>query len=114
MKRMHPFKLNQSGVDKMKMKILFFLVAFFYLVVPSVVLSQYVFEDPCEPSEMIPGDLNGDDIVDTDDLNIVLGCFGQTVAANPACAIADVAPPPDGDGFINILDISYIGSLFTQ
>ncbi len=61
----------------------------------------------------VPGDIDGDDDVDQDDLGIVVNCFGQFVADNPDCAIADVAPPPDGDGIINILDISFVGSNFT-
>ncbi len=67
------------------------------------------------PSAPIPGpaDLDGDGDVDVDDIGIVVSCFGQFVADNPACAIADVAPPPNGDGVINILDISFVGSNFT-
>ena len=61
----------------------------------------------------VPGDLDGDGDVDQDDLGIVVNCFGQFVADNPDCAIADVAPPPNGDGVINILDISFVGSNFT-
>ena len=49
-----------------------------------------------------PGDVDGDGIaVDIDDLLDVIACFGQTVAGNPDCAIADVAPPPSGDGIVN-------------
>ncbi len=51
--------------------------------------------------------------MDIDDLQIVVDCFGQFVVDNPDCAIADVAPPPDGDGVVNILDISFVGSNFT-
>jgi len=60
-----------------------------------------------------PGDLNGDGDVDQDDLGIVLNCFGQVVADNPDCAIADVAPPPDGGGVITMLHVSLGGSHFT-
>jgi len=59
----------------------------------------------------LDGDLNGDGVVDIDDLAIAISCFGQSVATNPPCAIADVAPPPDG--LVNILDVSFIGSNFT-
>jgi len=59
------------------------------------------------------GDLDDDGDVDRDDLNIVVGCFGQTAPLAPPCDAADVAPPPDGDGVINILDISFVGSNFT-
>ena len=58
-----------------------------------------------------PGDLDGDGDVDQDDLGIVVSCFGQFVADNPDCAIADVAPPPDG--VVNILDVSFVVSNFT-
>ena len=61
----------------------------------------------------MPGDVDGDGVVDMDDLGIVFGCFGQLVADNPECAIADVAPPPDGDGVINILDVSFVASNLT-
>ena len=40
------------------------------------------------------------------------GGSGKTIVAS-VLAIADVAPPPDGDGVINILDISFVGSNFT-
>ena len=60
-----------------------------------------------------PGDLDGDGNVDMDDLGIVVSCFGQTAPLAPPCDAADVAPPPDGDGVINILDISFVGSNFT-
>ena len=61
----------------------------------------------------IDGDIDGDGDVDMDDLLIVVGCFGQLVANNPDCARADVASPPDGDGVINILDVSFVASNFT-
>ena len=51
--------------------------------------------------------------VDVDDLQLVVDCFGQFVVDNPDCAIADVALPPAGDGIINILDVSFVGSHFT-
>ena len=60
------------------------------------------------------GDLDDDGDVDMDDLNIVASCFGQMVDANPACEFADVAPPPDGDGVINILDVSFVVNNFTE
>ncbi len=53
--------------------------------------------------------LDDDGAVDQDDLGIVVNCFGQVVAENPGCTIADVAPPPDGDGVVNILDVSFVG-----
>ncbi len=61
----------------------------------------------------VPGDLNGDGVVDMDDLNDVVSCFGQAAPLTPPCDFADVASPPDGDGVINILDISFVGSNFT-
>ncbi len=51
--------------------------------------------------------------MDVDDLQLVVDCFGQFVVDNPDCAIADVALPPAGDGIINILDVSFVGSHFT-
>ncbi len=57
----------------------------------------------------VPGDLTDDGQVNEDDLNVVLSYFGQTVAANSGCASADV----NADGVINILDVSFVGSLFT-
>jgi len=62
---------------------------------------------------IIPGDIDGDSDVDRDDLGIVVSCFGQTAPLTPPCDAADVAPPPDGDGVVNILDISFVGSNFT-
>ena len=61
----------------------------------------------------IPSDLDGDGDVDMDDLDVVVSCSGQTAPLVPPCDAADVAPPPDGDGVINILDISFVGSNFT-
>ncbi len=61
----------------------------------------------------IPGNLDGDSDVDMDDLMIVVGCFGQSAPLAPPCDAADLAPPPSGDGVINILDLSFVGSNFT-
>ena len=62
------------------------------------------------PPQAIPGDLDGDGDVDYDDLRIVSACFGQTPAANPDCAIADL----NDDGIVNILDISLMGRYLTK
>ncbi len=60
----------------------------------------------------LPDDLNGDvdrsGCVDTTDLDMVISCFGQTAPLFPPCDDADVAPPPEGDGVVNILDISFV------
>ncbi len=69
--------------------------------------------DNITTAEATPGDLDGDGDVDMDDLNSVVGCFGQTAPLVPPCDAADVAPPPAGNGVVNILDISFVGSNFT-
>ena len=66
-----------------------------------------------DPGTGIPGDLDGDSDVGRADLDIVISCFGRVSPLFPPCDDADVAPPPDGDGVINILDISFVGSSFT-
>ncbi len=62
-----------------------------------------------EPSGL-DGDVDGSGCVDTTDLDIVVSCFGQTAPLFPPCDDADVSPPPNGDGIVNILDISLVGS----
>ena len=58
----------------------------------------------------IPGDVDDSGCVDMADINIVVGCFGQTTPLSPPCDAADASPAPDGDGNVNILDVSYVGS----
>ncbi len=60
-----------------------------------------------------PADLDGNSVVNMADLMIVVSCFGQSAPLVPPCDAADLAPPPSGDGVINILDISFVGSNFT-
>jgi len=52
-----------------------------------------------------PWDVNGDLIVDQDDVDFVAGCFGQVPSVNPACQPADVVV----DDLVNILDESLVG-----
>ena len=49
------------------------------------------------------------DCVDETDISIVLGCFGQTAPLFSPCDDADASPAPDGDGAVNILDLTYVG-----
>ena len=56
-------------------------------------------------------DLNGNGILNNADLNIITGCFGSTLSK---CRVADLAPPPDGDGVIDILDFSYAQSILAN
>ena len=56
-------------------------------------------------------DLNGNGLLNNADLNIISGCFGSTLSK---CRVADLAPPPDGDGVIDILDFSYAQSILAN
>lgn len=73
------------------------------------IATEIAFTGVQEPEE-IPGDLNGDGVVNMADVQVVVACFGQTVTSNPDCAIADV----NNDGLVNILDVSFVVSNFTQ
>ena len=56
-------------------------------------------------------DLNGNGILNNADLNIITNCIGSTLSK---CRVADLAPPPDGDGVIDILDFSYAQSILAN
>lgn len=60
---------------------------------------------------LIPGDLNGDNQIDSDDWNMVVrNCFGKSVATTPPCVTADL----NFDGMVNETDVNiitnYLGS----
>jgi len=55
----------------------------------------------------VPGDLNGDGIVDRTDLKIILSHMNQPAAVCPECDL-------DGDGMIKGLDVKKLVSLFTR
>jgi hypothetical protein len=73
-------------------------------------------QDACpslEPTpwvETVVGDLDGNGDVDFDDLDTVVGCLDQDPISNPACEIADLFPPSQGDGIIDIFDLQFVGS----
>lgn len=56
---------------------------------------------PCPEVEPCPGDANGDGVVDTDDLGILLGAFGGTT---------EPGTPPDfnGDGVLDTADLGIL------
>ena len=58
----------------------------------------------------IPGDINGDDVVDVVDLGLVGGQWG-TAGADPFNA--DIAPVPDGDGIVDVADLGVVGANWT-
>jgi predicted secreted protein/N-acetylneuraminic acid mutarotase len=53
-------------------------------------------------------DFNGDGVVDLDDLVIMIECYGTD---EPLC---DIAPPPEGDGIVNRLDLELFLSYWEQ
>ena len=57
--------------------------------------------------EPVPGDLNGDGIVDRTDLKIILSHMNQPAAVCPECDL-------DGDGMITGLDVKKLVLLFTR
>lgn len=58
------------------------------------------------PSTSVPGDTNGDSLVNVTDLLAVIGSWGACPAPPAACS-GDVAPlgPPIGDGSVNVTDL---------
>jgi hypothetical protein len=55
----------------------------------------------CTP---LPGDINGDGIVNVIDLLAAINAWGPCPPPPSPCA-ADIAPAPDGDGNVNVLDL---------
>lgn len=52
----------------------------------------------------VPGDINGDGVVNVSDLLAVINAWGPCPAPPQSCP-ADVAPPPNGDGVVNVSDL---------
>ncbi|MFU8828904.1 MAG: GC-type dockerin domain-anchored protein, partial [Phycisphaerales bacterium] len=53
-------------------------------------------------TQSIPGDVNGDGVVDLADLNLVLANFGQETSEGDA----------NGDGFVDLADLNLVLSAF--
>ena len=87
-------------------------VQFRLALVATVLLLQISFHTAHASVSTLGGDVDGNGEVETTDLDMVISCFGQTAPLLPPCDDADVAPPPDGDGMVNLLDILLVGSNF--
>ena len=87
-------------------------VQFRLALVATVLLLQISFHTAHARVSTLVGDVDGNGEVETTDLDMVISCFGQTAPLLPPCDDADVAPPPDGDGMVNLLDILLVGSNF--
>jgi hypothetical protein len=56
------------------------------------------------PIDTCPADINGDEIVNVDDLLAVIVTWGPCPPPPPSCP-ADLAPPPAGNGQVNVDDL---------
>jgi hypothetical protein len=72
-----------------------------------VIVSNSCGEVVSEPATLIVnrcGDVNGDGVVNVNDLLEVINAWGACPAPPVACP-ADIAPPPQGDGTVNVNDL---------
>jgi len=71
-------------------------------------------EGTCVNTDVLYGDINGDDAVDVMDLSCELSAFSGTLdAASSSCNDADIAPCPTGDRVVNVFDIFAVLGAFS-
>src|SRR5579884_3506584 len=67
-------------------------------------IGYLIFHSYAAPNPNLPGDLNGDNVVNVNDLSIILSDYGTTNSA------ADI----NGDGTVDVLDMSILLSHYGQ
>ena len=73
-----------------------------YQIVDTCGLMQQMSTSMVQLEEAVPGDITGEGVVGFEDLRILAEQWLQA----PGIPSADIAPPPDGDGKVNMLDFA--------
>jgi len=83
-------------------------------IVEAIEVGEATIADPCDSAlDLCPADIDGNGVVDVDDLLIVMGNWGQAGDGTFRPA-GDIYPEPNGDCIVNVDDLLAMMSAFGQ